>query len=104
MTAKNVKAGQTLKVRAEDGKNEKRRLAEVVIDPAAQSLVTVQQFTKPAFGAQDVSALYEALIEQTKAEQSGDLSQARAMLTGQAFALNTIFTEMARRAGSNMGE
>lgn len=48
--------------------------------------------------------MFEALIDQAKAGANGDLSHARAMLTGQAIALNTIFTEMARRAGCNMGE
>lgn len=104
MVAKKSKAGPILAVPEEKGKSEAQQFAEIAISPAAHSLTTVQQFTKPVFGEQDTSALYSALAAQTKAGMNGDLSQARAMLTGQAISLNTIFTEMARRAGANMGE
>lgn len=104
MVAKNKKASTQLHITAQAGKSKERQLADVAIDPAAQSLSPVQQFTKSAFGDQDVSSLFEALLEQIDKVKGGDLSEARAMLAGQAIVLNTIFSEMARRAGSNMGE
>ena len=104
MANKKPKAEQALHVTKEPGKTDARQLAEIAINPAAQSLGTVQQFSKHNMGEQDTTALFEALIDQTKAGKNGDLSQVRAMLTGQAFALNAIFSELARRAGNNMGE
>lgn len=104
MAAKKTKDTQTLKVPEEPGKPSAQLLAEIAINPAAHSLATVQQFTRHTMGEQDVNALFEAIIAQTKAGKNGDLSQVRAMLTGQALALNSIFSELARRAGSNMGE
>lgn len=104
MANKKPKTEQALHVTKEPGKTEARQLAEIAINPTAQSLGTVQQFSKHNMGEQDTTALFEALIDQTKAGKNGDLSQMRAMLTGQAFALNAIFSELARRAGNNMGE
>lgn len=95
---------QTLKVQAVEGKSEGRRLAEVSIDPAAHSLVTVQQFTNKTFGDTDVTDLYGAVSDKVKAISKGDLEGARALLAAQAISLNAIFTEMARRAGLNMGD
>lgn len=104
MAAKKQKPDRSLKVDAVEGITSERQKAEIAINPAAHSLVTVQQFTRHTMGEQDMTALFEALIDQTKAGKNGDLAQVRSMLTGQAFALNAIFSELARRAGLNMGE
>lgn len=95
---------QTLKVPAIEGKSDGRRLAEVSINPAAHSLVTVQQFTNKTFGEHDVTDLFCAVSDKVKSISKGDLTEARAMLAAQAISLNAIFTEMARRAGINMGD
>lgn len=104
MAAKKTNPKTQINVPAQAGKSEARQLAEVALNPAAQSLSPVQQFTKSAFGERDVSSLFGALDDQIAKMKSGDLSDARAMLAGQAIALNAIFSEIARRAGCNMGE
>lgn len=104
MATTNKKASTQLHIAEQAGKSKERQLAEIALDPAAQSLSPVQQFTKSAFGEQDVSSLFGALQGQIDKMKGGDISEARAMLAGQAIALNAIFSEIARRAGCNMGE
>jgi len=42
--------------------------------------------------------------EATAKVRTGDLSEVESMLMAQALALNSVFTELARRAALNMGE
>lgn len=95
---------KTLNLPLKEGKSEARQLAEVGLDPAAHSLTTVQLFNKASFGEPGITDLYCALADKVKAVGKGDLSEARALLASQAISLNSIFTEMARRAGLNMGD
>lgn len=110
MTAKSkvkapaAQASNKLNVTVEAGKSGERQLAEMAINPVAHGLAAVQQFSKGTFGAQDTTELFHVLSDQVTAAKRGDLQHQRAMLAGQASALNAIFTEMARRAGCNMSE
>ena len=110
MTAKSkakapaAQATNKLNVTVEAGKSDERQLAEMAINPVAHGLAAVQQFSKGTFGAQDTTELFHVLSDQVTAAKRGDLRHQRAILAGQASALNAIFTEMARRAGCNMSE
>ena len=107
MTAKKKPATDnpdSLRVDTKPGTTSERRLAEVALDPAAHGMATAQDFTKNAFGKQSVTDTYQIVQEAIAAAEKGDHSRQRAMLAGQSIALNTIFTEMARRAACNMGE
>lgn len=109
MTVKKTKAGaqpasKTLNIDSKPGVSRERRLAEISLDPAAHAMMTGLQYNKGSFGEQDLSETYAALADEAKAVKAGDLSHQTAMLAGQASALNSIFTELARRAGVNMGE
>lgn len=89
---------------AKPGTTDARANAEAMLDPSATALATVRQFNVGTFGNAAFTETYEVLHEQAKAVNAGDLSLQRAMLSGQAAALNSIFMELARRASLNMGE
>ena len=93
-----------LRITAGAGKSEARALAEVGLDPAAAGMATVKIFNQGSFGSISAMETFAVLNDQIAAVAKGDLSHQRAMLAGQASALNAIFTELARRAGANMGE
>jgi hypothetical protein len=97
-------AKDELNVQLEPGKSKERQLADVGLSPIAQGMATARLFTKPSFGELSMEGLMESLADHVTATKRGDLTSQKAMLACQAVALNTIFTEMARRAAANMGE
>lgn len=111
MTAKPKKPKPTatkdtgkLFVKAEQGKSEERRFADVSLDPAASAMAATRMFNKGSFGDQNTTELYSSLSEKGEAATAGELSHYKAMLASQSDTLNSVFTEMARRAALNMGE
>lgn len=93
-----------LKVTLPQGKSEARALAEVCHNPAAHGMTTVTLFNNGSFGSQDSTETFNVLREQADAAKDGNLSHYRAMLAMQADSLNSLFTELARRAAINMGD
>ncbi len=77
--------------------------ARTVLRPSVQAAVTVKALTQQ-FGEQDLTGLIEALSEQTKAANDGDLGRAEAMLATQAHTLDALFHTLVQRAMLNMGE
>lgn len=61
-------------------------------------------FSQGTFGELPLTDAIDVLKDKISAVQQADMKEAEAMLAGQAFALNTIFTELARRSALNMGE
>ena len=102
--AKPLDKTKALHVPGLEGEEEGKALAKVGLDPAANAMSTARVFAKGSFGELSVTGLYEALGEHIAAAKGGDLASQRAVLAGQSFALNSIFTEFARRAALNMGE
>jgi hypothetical protein len=104
---KSAKSGdptKTLDIEVKPGKSEARALAEVGINPAANAMATTHAFAKGSFGDLSYSDLFAALNDDVAKARDGDISAQRAMLAAQSYALNSIFTEMARRAALNMSE
>lgn len=85
-------------------KDKKQLHADMAVHPALMGAVVVQQFGKSHIGPLEISETLEAVLETTRKVKKGDMSGPEAMLVSQASALNSIFTELARRAGVNMGE
>ena len=84
-----------------------RTLARVTLDPQTRNASLAMTFGTQMFGDQYVPEIMETsavLGEEIQQAMKGDLSLATRMFTSQAFALDTLFTEMARRAGLNMGQ
>ena len=86
------------------GKTMEQVQAEAAESPAFSNAATVQNFSRGTFGESGINELAGALRSKVEKVQAGDLSGMEALLTAQATALDSIFTEMARRAALNMGE
>ena len=72
---------------------------EVVLSPTIQCAVGIHAWGKYA-GTVDLAALVDDLRERIKKVQGGDIQPIEAMLFGQAMTLETMFTDLARRAAS----
>ncbi|MFM7377902.1 MAG: hypothetical protein ACKO1O_07205 [Erythrobacter sp.] len=97
-------AKEQLSIEAEPGKSDERRLADVALDPAAHGMAISRLFNSGSFGNPGITPQFEAQADKVGEAAKGDLSHQKKMLAAQANALNSIFTEMARRAAANMGE
>ena len=75
---------------------------ELMLMSTAQNASAMEKFG--VYGEVDISALITALGEKVKNIQDGNMKPVEAMLYGQAQALQSIFTNMARRSGLNAGE
>lgn len=99
-----VESTNALKINSLPGEGACSMLAKATLRPSVRSAVSVHRFAKSDFGDVDLTALADELSAQVGAVTRGDLSRAEAMLMAQAFVLESIFHELARRAGLNMGE
>jgi hypothetical protein len=72
-------------------------LARTVLRPTVQAAGTLKEYGK-RFGELDLSGLTNALSEQTKLANDGDVARGEAMLTTQAHTLDAIYNNLARRA------
>lgn len=74
-------------------------MARAALSPSLNAAIAAHSYQKNLLG-DDVTLmdLTDALLMQSKKVQDGDLSGMEAMLVGQATALQTIFTSLARRA------
>ena len=97
--SKTPKAKHPKELRLSSKPNEDRSasLARTVLRPEIQAATAIAQYGK-AYGDLDLTALVNALDEQTSAVDQGDLARGEAMLTAQAHTLDAIFNNLARRA------
>ena len=72
---------------------------ELVLSPTIQSAIGIQAWGKFA-GEVDLAKLLDDLRTRVEKVQGGDMRPVEAMLYGQAVTLETIFTNLARRATS----
>ena len=80
--------------------NERKMLAhEILLSPTIQNAVAIEAWGKFA-GATDLEELVEDFRQQVTQIQDGDMSRPEAMLYGQAVTLQTIFTNLTRRAAN----
>jgi hypothetical protein len=76
---------------------------EILLMPSCQNAVAMEAWGQYA-GKADLDQLVKELREQTKTVKGGDMAMVESMLYGQAVALQTVFTSLARRAALNAGE
>ena len=74
--------------------------AKMLNAASVMSAVTSEAFSKGMFPEIDLSELVDELKNKIEKVQSGDMAAMEAMLVGQAHALQTIFTSLARRAAN----
>ena len=75
----------------------------MLLSPTIQSAAGIHAWGGFA-GTVDLADLVDDLRERIKKIQGGDMQPVQAMLFGQAITLETIFTNLARRAAINAGE
>jgi hypothetical protein len=78
--------------------------AMFAVEGSLTNAATIGVFLKSSMGELSLNDCMSVLKDQVAAVHSGNLSDAESLLTCQAASLNTIFTELARRAANNMGE
>ena len=90
---------------AKDKNDMKEGYAKAALLPSLYAGAVIQQYGNALFGKDnlDIHALDKALKESTEAIHHGDMKSVEAMLYGQAVALQTMFTNLARRADCQQG-
>ena len=78
--------------------------ARSAISAETNGALVAGEFSSKTYGELSLAELIPVLRAKIDAVHGGDLGEAEALLTAQAFALNAIFTELARRAAINIGE
>lgn len=80
-------------------------MGRIAIDGLVSNAVTIVNYAKGTY-AEELGLLdcMEALANHVKEVWKGNLESSEMLLTCQAAALNTIFTELVRRSALNMGE
>ena len=91
------RTSRTINVQRRPNEDEAAAVARTWISPSLQGALTQTEYAK-AVQTLDLDALSSELSDQTKLIQSGDLSQAEALLTVQAHTLDQIFNALAMRA------
>lgn len=107
MKAKAAKnSGHTLTLK-QDSPNKSRGelIAELALSGASNSAMLIADFSKYTYG-EDLALMecVAVLTDKASAVHGGDLKGIETVLLGQALALDSIFTTMARRAHLNLGE
>lgn len=87
-----------------EGMNPDRAEAEVAQSTIHTNAQTARTFAAGTYGTTDWTEAAAAMRDKVAKVKAGDLSDMEAMLVSQATALDSIFTEMARRAAMNMGD
>ncbi len=78
----------------------KEQQAKIAVSSSVMSAAAAEPFAKILFPEIDINDLSTELKVRMKTVNDGDLSGMEAMLVGQAQALQTIFTSLARKAAS----
>lgn len=87
-----------LQVTVTAGRTEAQALAAAAASPSINAAIVMEAYQASIVGDVNLMALIESLQESTDKTKAGDLSNLEAMLIGQATALQTIFTSLAKRA------
>lgn len=95
--------GNTLKVEGK-GKPMAQVKAELAADGLVMNASVLASFAKPTLGDLGLTESVVAIRDASKTVHGGDLKPIETLLMAQAATLNTVFCEMARRSGMNMGE
>ncbi len=82
---------------------QKAKPHQILLMSTAQNAIAMDAWGKYA-GDADLTSLVEELQTKFDVMKAGDLTSVEGMLYGQAMALQTIFTNLARRSAMNAGE
>jgi len=93
-----------LRATRQEGKTVERMEAELAQSPIHANASTARVFSRGTFGDSGITEMSEVLRDKAAKVNAGDLADMETLLVAQATALDSIFTELARRAALNMGE
>ena len=96
-------ATKSTKPKQAEPKGEAAKPHQLLLMATAQNAVAMESWGKYA-GEVDLSELITDLQKKAETIQDGNMKPVEAMLYGQAMALQTIFTNLARRSAMNAGE
>ena len=74
-------------------------VADLMLDPCAHAACTAEAWGK-FMGEVDLALVMEGIVKQAKEVVNGDTARIETMLYGQAVTLQTMFTNLARRAAA----
>ena len=97
----------TLEVKKRTDEKMGRTLARITLDPQTRNAALAEAFGSQVFGDRlkpELAEISGVMAEEIQRALKGDLSLASRIYTSQAISLDTLFTEMARRSGMNMGQ
>ena len=105
MTIKKTKVSKTntIKVQAKPGQPLEAIKAQLAIDPCMTAATVSTAFSR-TFGEVDLTATHKALLDAAMSVHNDNLREVESTLVAQAAALNSIFTDLARRSALNAGE
>lgn len=87
-----------------EGKTEQQAMARAAIDPAVNSMAVVKDFCMLPQEQVHNTELMAEIMKECQRVKGGDLGGIEAMLTAQAYSLDSIFQNLALRSKRNMGE
>lgn len=93
-----------LQVQRRQGVSHERQLADLATDGMVSNAMTARAFLGPSQPNLSITEMVESVKAHGERVSGNDLAAAEQMLVAQAIALNSIFSEMARRSALNMGE
>lgn len=95
------KSKGVLQIEAPKDQTRPQTLSKAALLPTLNAVTVIQAYQGNILGKDtDLQAMVEALRDDVKDVQGGDLSRLEAMLLSQATALQTMFTSLARRAAN----
>lgn len=95
------KAQGGLQLEAPKGETRAQTMSKAALMPTLNAASVVEAYQANIMGKEtDLQAMIEALRDDVKDVQGGDLSRLESMLVSQATALQTMFTSLARRAAN----
>jgi hypothetical protein len=98
-TKQSAAAKEPLQLHGKKGQTEGQVFAAAALKPGHNAAFVMDAYQGNTVGdGADINGLIDGLKQTTKQVNEGDLSNLEAMLVGQATALQTIFTSLARRA------
>jgi len=95
-------ATKSTKPKQAEPKDEPAKPHQILLMATAQNAAAMEKWG--VFGEVDISGLITDLQTKVETIQDGNMKPVEAMLYGQAMALQTIFTNLARRSAMNAGE
>ncbi len=95
---------KALLIKASPTKSTHQRLADVSMSPITSNAATAQVWAQQTFGEIGLNESVALFQERATLASSGDLTDAKQMLMAQASALDTIFSDLARRASRCMAD